>query len=467
MRSACLLLCAAVVTIALAQPEPPVGPPGAGRQMGESARTARPAVSRVPRAPAGKGEGKKQASETSKKEEKAEKALTILPAPHGWTVHAVNVDAHELFTTFARKANLKLIVDDTVKRQITIHIIDKPADDILDLIVDAYGLSSARVNGVRIVSEGIPKNPSSYLLSEIASVTTKYVAPAQAQKLLPVFLQGHVRVNTDQNAVVLSGPKPVLEKFRQDIEQFDIPASQIMLDVLVVEFTDVDTDTFLASLGLSNAHFGVETDSLTGTLVLSAITRLPTEFYVRLNALISKRKARVRANPRIATISGQPASIFIGVKQYLSTPVSLRETRSSNSIDAGVRLRMTPLTGGGGEIILDMDQEISTLSAPDPVTGLPTKTTRQCNTTVRVRDGETIIIGGLLQEEVRETRRAIPILSQIPIIGNLFKSKRLEHTYVDLAVFITARILSPTGHLPEKEEQAIRERFLKGEEGGR
>lgn len=425
----------------------PTPPPSAPSPWPAKQQPARQANAKQPQ-----GKGKQAKAE-------AEKALTIEAAEHGWTVHAVNVDAHELLTSFARKAKLKLIVDDTVKRKITIHIIDKPAQAVIDLIVDAYGLSSAQVNGVTIISEGIPKNPSSYLLSEIASVTTKYVAPSQAQKLLPVFLQGHVRVNTDQNAVVLSGPKPVLEKFRRDIEQFDVPAAQIMLDVLVVEFTDLDTDSFLASLGMSNARFGITTDSLTGNLVLSAISRLPQEFFIRLNALVSKRKARVRANPRIATISGQGASIFIGVQQYLSTPVSLGEARSTNYIDAGVRLDMTPLTGGGGEIILDINQEISTLSAPDPVTGLPTKTTRSSTTTVRVRDGETIIIGGLRQEESRQTRRAIPIISKIPIIGQFFKSKRIEHTVVDLAVFITARLLSPTGHLPADEEKAIRQRF--------
>ena len=375
----------------------------------------------------------------------------------------MNIDAHELLTEFARRTGMKLIIDDTVKRKLTVHIENKPAVDILALIVDAYGFSSAVVNGVHIVSEGIPKNPSSYLLSEIMSVTTKYVAPAQAQKLLPVFLRGHVKVNTDQNSVVLSGPRPVLEKFRQDVEEFDVPAQQIMLDVLVVEFTDVDTDTFMAQLGFSNASFGTWTDSLTGTITMSAITRLPTDFFARLPALVTKRKARVRANPRIATVSGQGASIFIGVQQYLSTPVSLKGMRTSSSIDAGVSLNMTPLTGGGGEIILDLSEEVSTLSAPDPVTGLPTKTTRTANTTVRVRDGETVIIGGLRQEEKRATRRAIPILGQIPLVGKLFRSKRVEKTTVDLCIFITARILSPTGHLPADEERAIKDKFSVGE----
>jgi type II secretory pathway component GspD/PulD (secretin) len=378
--------------------------------------------------------------------------LSITSSPKGWTIHAVNADAHELLTEFAAAAHLPLVVDDTVKRKITLHIVDKSETDILALVVDAYGFSWAQVEGVHIISDGMPRTPSSYLLSDIASVTTKYVAPAQAQQLLPLFLQQHVKVNTDQNAVVLSGPKPMLEKFREDVAQFDVPAAQIMLDVNVIEFTDVDTDTFAALLGNADGKLGITTDSLTGQLTLSAIADLPRTFLSRLQALITKRQARVRACPRIATVSGQSASIFIGQQQYLTIPLGY----GSTSIDAGVSLTMTPLTGGGGEIILDLREEISTLSAPDPTTNLPTKTSRTASTTVRVRDGQTITLGGLRQSETRSVRRAIPILSEIPLVGQLFRSHKDERTVVDLAVFITARSLSQTGHLPPAEEEKAR-----------
>jgi len=393
--------------------------------------------------------------EEEDEEEKEEKVLEIQPSARGWTLYAINIDAHELLTAFAAQAHLPLIVDDTVKRRLTINIVDKPEREVLQVIVDAYGFSWAEVEGVHIISQGMPRTPSSYLLSDIASVTTKYVSPAQAKQLFPLFLQGNIKVNTDQNAVVLSGPQAVLDKFREDVAQFDVPAAQIMLDVNVVEFTDMDTDTFAAMLGYSNAALGVTTLSLTGQLTFNAIVDLPTAFFAELQALVESRQARVRANPCIATVSGQKATIFIGQEQYLTTPVRGR----GNSISAGVRLTMTPLTGGSGEIILDLNEEISTLSAPDAITGLPTKTTRTASTTVRVRDGQTIITGGLRQAESRSVRSAIPILSEIPVLGTLFRSKKTEKTMVDLAIFITARILSPTGHLPAEEETQLRERF--------
>ncbi|MGQ9731223.1 MAG: type II secretion system protein GspD [Candidatus Zipacnadales bacterium] len=389
-------------------------------------------------------------------------SLDIDVTDKGVRLHAVNADAHALFTKLAEAMGLQLIVDDSVKRKITINLVDKQPREAIDYIVSAYGFSFAEVEGILIVSEGIPKNPSSYLLSEIDSITTKYVQAPQAKSLLPVFLQDHVKVNAGQNAVVLSAPRSVLTKFAEDIGKFDQPAAQITLDVLVVELTNIDTDTFAANFTWAHDGKSAVVNTLLGALTFRSITDLPADFHVKLEALVTAGKARVRANPHIATVSGQPASIFIGQQRFLSTPVTLAEQdewSTSNSIDAGVRLQMTPLTGGEGEIIVETEVEVSTLGAPDPTTGLPDKSTRTARTIVRVNDGQTVVIGGLQQEEIRATRTRVPVLSEIPLIGSLFRSKRIEKVKTDLAIFVTPRTLSLTGHRPEAEEQALKSRF--------
>jgi type II secretory pathway component GspD/PulD (secretin) len=407
--------------------------------------------------------GKQGDGEESKEPEKdSGSSLSVEVADGGVRLYAVNADAHELFTELAEKTGLQLIVDDTVRRKVTINLVDKAPREALDYLVSAYGFSFAEVEGILIVSEGIPKNPSSYLLSDIDSVTAKYVQAPQAKSLLPVFLQDHVKINPGQNSVVLSAPRSVLDKFTDDIQKFDQPAAQITLDVLVVEFTDTDMDTFAAEIGWANDGLGAFADSLLGLVGFNSVTDLPGDFYVKLEALVSEGKARVRANPHISTVSGQPASIFIGQQRFLSTPVTLSdedEYQTRNSIDAGVRLEMTPLTGGEGEIIVELSQEISTLSAPDPTTNLPDKSTRSARTIVRVNDGQTIVIGGLQQEETRGHRSKIPVLGDIPIIGQFFRSKRVERVKTDLAIFITPRTLTLTGHRPPEEESAIMEQF--------
>lgn len=398
-----------------------------------------------------------------------EKTAPVLPAKGTYritgtaeslSVFSVSVDAPELFTALADRAGLRLVVDDTVSRRITVNISRKPAREVVHDIVSAYGLSSAEVEGVIMISEGIPRSPSSYLLSEIDSVPTRYVNAANARNLLPVFLQDYVKVNFEQNAVVLSAPSEVLRKFRQDIAQFDIPAAQIMVDLLLVELTETGVEELGLKLNWQNNGAGISADAGTGNLIYRAVTTLPDLFGAQLQALEEKGRARVNANPRIATVSGRRASIFVGRQRYIVTPIENQMGGQRNFIDAGVRLRITPYTGGDGQVLVDVDAEVSTLSAIDPLTRLPEKSTRTARTTVRVNHGQTIVIGGLVQEERREVRTRVPLLGDIPLIGSLFRTKDVRNTRTELMLFITPRVLSDTGHLPEQEELDMKGRLL-------
>jgi len=412
-------------------------------------------------------------SEDGEKETPKVSEPEISVSARGVSVHAVDVYAHLLFTRLAARTGLQIVVDDAIKdRKVTVHLTDREPAEVVDAIVSAYGLSSGRVDGVYMISEGIPRKPSSYLLSDIKSIPTQYVQASNAKGLLPVFLQDHVKVNYEQNAVVLSAPADVLEKFEDDIRQFDVPAEQIMLEILVVEFTDWDTDQYDLGVRWQSAGRGAEWGTLglpfpegnepargLGEIVLRGIADLPNEFRANLEALVTARRANVRAAPRIATVSGRWASFFVGIERYLRQPIE-DNGGTTNFIDAGVRLDVAPWTGDGEEIICEIHPEVSTLSALDPITGLPEKITRTADTMVRVRNGQTIIIGGLRQEEERLIRTKVPLLGDLPLLGNLFRSKSKTMNRTDLVIFITPRVLSRTGHLPEEEEALLRQYFL-------
>lgn len=386
--------------------------------------------------------------------------LEVTGTADSLSVFAVSVDAPEILTTIAARAGMKLVVDDTISRRITIAVKNKPAREIISSIAGAYGLAAADVEGVTLVSEGIPRSPSSYLLSDIDQISTKYVDANNARNLLPVFLQDYVKVNSEQNAVVLSAPGEVLRKFRDDIAGFDIPSAQIVVDLLLVELTDTNLDQLNLNLTYQNGGDSVSVSPSQGTLSYRALTTLPQQFYLQLSALQEKGRARVRANPRIATVSGRRASIFVGRQRYIVTPIDTGQGQR-NYIDAGVRLDITPYTGGEKQIVVDANAEVSTLSALDPVTRLPEKSTRTANTRVRVGDGQTIVIGGLQQQETRDVTTRVPILGSIPLIGPmLFRSRNRRSTNSELVLFITPRLLNDNGHLPQAEEDALKGRFL-------
>ncbi len=396
--------------------------------------------------------------------ERAEPPLDITVGEQGISVYAVGAQADEVFTRLARETGVGIIVDDTVgrregdkftSRKITLNLTNKKITEIVECICTAYGLSHSRVGGVFMISEGIPKNPSSYLMSDIDSVTTEYVLSSKAKSLLPEFLQAHVKVNEGKNAVVLSGPTEVLAKFREDIKRFDVPAAQIMIDVIMVEFSEsAAKELGFDFLWSSSGEAGSSSTGL-GDVIFRSLGALTPEFTAQIKALEDKKLARVHANPRIATVSGQTASIFVGRKRYISQPVETPSSGSMNYIDAGIRLNMTPWTGGDGEIIAEVNPEVSVMSAPDPVTGLPEKSTRQAKTQVIVRDGETIIIGGLVQTELQSTRTKIPLLGDLPLVGSLFRGVKRQEVKTELVIFITPRILTEEDNLSADEKQNL------------
>jgi hypothetical protein len=276
-------------------------------------------------------EDKPAATETEQPEEAP---LEVSISDRGLSVYAEGAQADEVFARLARAGGVGIIVDDTVgrregdkftSRQITLNLKSKSIGEIIEYICTAYGLSHAKVGSVFMISEGIPKNPSSYLMSDIASITTEYVPSAQVKSLLPEFLQTHVKVNEGQNAVILSAPAEVLAKFGRDIEQFDVPPAQIMIDVLMVEFTDAAARELGFDFLWSNAGKSARTSSGTGEVIFRVLDALTDEFAATIKALEERRTARVHANPRIATVSGQQASVFVGRQRYLSQPVEVAD----------------------------------------------------------------------------------------------------------------------------------------------
>jgi len=383
----------------------------------------------------------------------------------GLSLYCVNADAHEVFARIGVATHTPIMVNDTVSDRITANLVNVSPTDAIARIAAAYGLSHAEINGVTMISEGIPNGPASYLASEIATVPTLYVPVGRVKSLMPTFLQNHIKTNIEQNAVVLSAPSDVIAKFRSDIKQLDIPAEQIMIEVFMVELTNATLDDLGVQMDWSSGGTNITSDSAGGGLNYHGVTWLPTSFAASLTALASESRAKIRARPRIATVSGQEARVFIGLTRYLSKTVRRLGPQEGGGgeqtfIDAGVTLQIQPFSGTGDIIIVDINEvEISTLSAPDPVTKLPNKTSRRASTEVRVADGQTIVLGGLNQTDSREDEGGIPILRDIPLIGKLFESRHKENVETELVIFITPRKLTRTGHLPAEEEARIGERF--------
>ena len=377
------------------------------------------------------------------------------------TIHAVRAKLLPLLAELAEKSGANLAADDSVKdREASLNIEDLTVDEALSAIASGYGLALEKVGDIYMICDGTPTDLATYRLSSTEAFPMKYIKALTASGLLPTFLYSYLHVNGARNAVVVTAPKPMLDKIRSDFEKVDIPPPQIMIEALAVEVSSTsDLDTALSAF-FRNDRQTAELDTASGDITYRTVGELPTEFWTNLRALVASGKARVRSNPRMAAVNGQQADLFIGETRFIKVSINTSAGKQEyiQGLDVGVKLQVRPWTGGNGEITVTIQPEVSNISEQERETGLPVLSTRRAETTVRVRDGETIMIGGLTQKQEYRTRSKVPILGDIPLLGALFQTVKVSNINSELVLFVTPHILTDTGRLKdEAAEKAIRD----------
>jgi pilus assembly protein CpaC len=167
------------------------------------------------------------------------------------------------------------------------------------------------------------------------------------------------------------------------------------------------------------------------------------KFSLAMQFLESESMARLLAEPRLVTQSGQEASFLAG-GEYPYQTVSDNDV-AINFKEFGVALTFTPIIGSDGMVTLRVTPSVSeitelveTSTGPQPVLS-----TRKLNTTVRLRDGQTLVLAGLLQDDLREIVSKVPMLGDIPVLGTLFRSSSYQQRKTDLLVAVTPHIVKP------------------------
>ncbi len=187
-------------------------------------------------------------------------------------------------------------------------------------------------------------------------------------------------------------------------------------------------------VNLANTAFGALTfGRITNNFILNAT----------LTAAATEGKAKVLSEPKIATLNNQAAKIDVTTQiPYTTTNISATGAQSITVtyVTTGIKLTVTPSINADGRITLNINPEVSQPSAAAPGAA-PAIDSRTALTTVLVRDGETIVIGGLISDSFRDSISKVPLLGDIPILGWLFKKKTKTRVRVELLIFVTTRIL--------------------------
>jgi type II secretory pathway component GspD/PulD (secretin) len=255
---------------------------------------------------------------------------------------------------------------------------------------------------------------------------------------------GSIIVDNRLNSLIVTGSDGTLTTVKDFLASVDVPQPQVSLEL---KFLEVSTNAS-RNLGVSwNAAVesswteidrpGEALDG--GSIGLQTFARSALELSSTINFLLSSGQAKLLANPKITTMDGLQANIHLGDRIPLVYYDPRAGLYQATYIDVGVVLTITPIVNGDGYITTQVNPEIS--SVTNFIQNFPQVTTRSTNTTVRVKDGETIIIGGLLSDNERISLQKIPILGDIPIIGALFRNKSTSIDSTEVVFMVTPRVL--------------------------
>jgi type II secretory pathway component GspD/PulD (secretin) len=280
----------------------------------------------------------------------------------------------------------------------------------------------------------------------------KYVKSDNAKGLLTaVFTEDRIKSEPITNSLLINCTDEEYERIKPIIDQLDAPPKQVLFEAQIIELTNSSSEQFgvnwewLPYPGPTPIA-GSPRQDYVGTIRIGK--NYDFNYQGTLNALISNDKARVLAKPRITALDGDTARINILDKLPVESK-SISNGVVTTTVDykeVGITLEVTPRANDDDYITILVRPEVSTNVAPSGSN--PTIRTRQAVTSIRVKTGETIIIGGLLQTETRKKVQKFPILGDIPLAGNLFKSTTSEQAETDLVIFITPRLIGSSGSTP-------------------
>ena len=405
------------------------------------------------------------------------------------TLNYKDASVSSVLRTLSYSYDLNLVVTKDIKGKVTVSLKNVTIDEALEAILIVNGYAFTRRGNLIYITPG-PGVEGIDLTTE--SIHLSYLTAAEAQRLLSKVIssKGDIQINEATNSLVVTDFPANIRKIEDVLEEIDVPPIQVLIEAKIIDIQSKAYENFgttytvthapvATNQGLFGRNVGMD-ESLVNTTTMAgpssslsggqiSITTIMKGLTVTatIDALIQQNKAHLLASPSIATLNGKEARIIIGERYPYKekTQTTTGTTETTKFVDIGTTLRVTPQVSPDGWITMNIHPEVSSFySALDAG---PRITTREADTTVRVRDGQTIIIGGLIKKKDDRVRGGVPILKDIPILGWFFskRSKDIEET--ELAVFITPHIIRTPEELAKKKDVVEEEVYLNLEGAGK
>ncbi|MBH2107477.1 type IV pilus secretin PilQ [Neisseria meningitidis] len=427
-------------------------------------------------------------------------------APKTFTGRKISLDFQDveirtILQILAKESGMNIVASDSVNGKMTLSLKDVPWDQALDLVMQARNLDMRQQGNIVNIAprDELLAKDKAFLQAEkdIADLGALYSqnfqlkyknveefrsilrldnADTTGNRNTLVSGRGSVLIDPATNTLIVTDTRSVIEKFRKLIDELDVPAQQVMIEARIVEAADgfsrdlgvkfgatgkkkLKNDTSAFGWGVNSGlggddKWGAETKiNLPITAAANSISLVRAissgALNLELSASESLSKTKTLANPRVLTQNRKEAKIESGY-EIPFTVTSIANGGSSTNTElkkAVLGLTVTPNITPDGQIIMTVkinkDSPAQCASGNQTILCISTK---NLNTQAMVENGGTLIVGGIYEEDNGNTLTKVPLLGDIPVIGNLFKTRGKKTDRRELLIFITPRIMGTAGN---------------------
>jgi type IV pilus assembly protein PilQ len=376
-------------------------------------------------------------------------------------------------------SGLNIIAGSDVQGTITTHMVDVPWDQALDVILRINGLAQEREGNIIRVA------PIARFITErqetLRARQTEVQAEATITQLVPINYanatelkgnlekllspRGSIIIDPRTNTMIITDTRKNLDDMLALVETLDRQTSQVMIETRIVEatrnflrdlgiqlgtqFNKITNLTFPNRIGVTGTalpeagNFLVDLPAAVGAGAGGAITftlaGASSLLDVRLSAAESSGQIKIISNPKIATLDNAEALIQSGRRIPVQTTSA--EGTKTEFVDASLSLKVTPHVTQDDFVSMKISATKNEADFGNQVNNIPTITTREATTNMLVKDGDTVVIGGLYRRTLSSSRAGVPWVSQVPVLGWLFQKTLERDDNEELLIFLTPRII--------------------------
>jgi type II secretory pathway component GspD/PulD (secretin) len=368
----------------------------------------------------------------------------------------------ELFEMLSKESKVNILLAKGVEGVISVNLYDLTVEEAIYAIAEAGGYVVEHIKtGYLIAPRDAAGKTIAEGFKEVRTYKIQYSDAKNVATILKNYLSRYGRIDLleDRKILIVEDLPEFVAHIDHILGQLDQEPAQILIEAQIFTITLDDSQKFgldwtkTANLAGGTGNFGVENlGKQTLDLAIGSAAGPAGLFFnyfnknieVQLNLLSKKGKVRALSTPKLLALEHREAEVIIGDRTGYKTTTTINQVTTENIqfLESGVILKVTPYIDRFGRIMMEIHPEVSS-STVNKDTGVPNQKTTEVTTRLLVEDGQTIFIGGLMQNDLSNNHQGVPILEDIPILSYLFAKKDDSSVNTETIVLIKPQIIRP------------------------